>query len=289
MDTLTAPAVPAPAGAPRSVRPLAPAVVRGLAALHALVALLALGWSAWVVVEWLPVRHEDGLIDLTWFFVSLTVAPAVALLVASAVATFARRPTVSSGAGLLAGTVGALIGVPSCLEWLVRWEDPEPVSLLLLPAAVLPLVLVVLSVVCLVRLGRGAGAPSAPLVAVRLHLGLVGLVGLALMALGGCVLAESLLAPDEFSSTGWGLTVAGAGAVLVLVAALVLAVDRPSFVHGAGLVVATLLAVGVLGAWVAEDRYGWYLVGLVLPLSLGAAAGSGLAARARLGRASRPL
>ncbi len=288
MDTLTAPAAPAPAGAPRPAPTLTQTVVRGLAALHALVALAALGWSAYVVVEWLPVRHEDGLIDLTWFFVDLTVGPAVPLLVAAAVAVLARRPAVSAGAGLLSGLVGALIGVPSCLEWLVRWEDPEPAALLLVPAAVLPVVLLLLSLVCLARLGRGAGGLSALLVAVRLHLGLVGLAGSGLVAVGGCLLAESVLDPG-FSAVVEGLAVAAVGTVLVLLAALVVAVDRPSFVHGAGLVVAALLAFGVLAAWEAGDRYGWYLVALVLPVSLGAAAGTGLAAHARLGRASRPL
>lgn len=280
MNTLTAHDSPYVSADPPRPAPDSSAihgVVRCLAALHALVALAALTYAGWLFVDWLS-SDNTGLIDLTWLFIDPIVGLAVPLLVVSVVATVARGSVVSCGAGLLAGALGAAIGVPSCGYWLLGWQDPEPVALLLVPAAVLPLVLVATSLAALVRMCRRLDRASALALVVRLWLACAGTASLVAVSLGACFVAESALATDPTTGTGRGLFVASTGLPLILTAVVALRTRRGVVVHRTGLVVAVVLALTSIGLLVATGGEVWYLVGLVLATPLGAAAGLGLAA-----------
>ncbi len=126
--------------------PLLLTAVRGLAALHGVVGLVGLGYAAWAIVEYNNSGPDDTFAGLLIFVAGIYGVTGVVLVILALGAWWARTPNGGYACGLAAGlfVILAVIGG--------GWFFIPSYFLLV---AVLPLLLVVLSVLGLARGSRG--------------------------------------------------------------------------------------------------------------------------------------
>lgn len=120
--------------------------VRGLAALHGLVGLGGLGYAAWAIAEYNNSGPDDTFAGLLIFVAGIYGVTGVVLVVLALGAWWARTPNGGFACGLAAGLFVILAVVGG------GWFFIPSFYLL---AALLPLMLVVLSVLGLARGSRG--------------------------------------------------------------------------------------------------------------------------------------